>query len=486
MKNYTARQLNEMIGGTLLNGNEENVVCGVSTNSREGNSDTLFVPIIGERVDAHDFIKGAYDQGMRVTLTSRGKIVPETEAMAYIKVENTVDGLQKLGSAVRDSFSTPIVGITGSVGKTTTKEMIAVALETEKCVLKTAGNMNSQVGLPQMMLRLEEKHDIAVIEMGMSMPGEMGRLTAVAKPECAVMTNIGVSHIGQLGSKENIRREKLNIVNAFAEGSVLFVNGDDVLLHQVKECAEKLAQVDDAQLTDTKEYFGVLCTGDTAKALKKTKVVTFGIGEENDYRAEEIVFDENGTEFGLVIRGDKKGVRVKLAVTGEHNVRNALAAIAVAEHYGITPETAMKGLAEYRPIAMRGGKQEVNGIILIDDTYNASPDSMRGGIDSLFVVKANRRIAVLADMLELGAVSKECHEQVGAYVAAKKLDLLIAIGTEANYYVSAANGVESVHFNDNETALEFLKRTAKSGDAILFKGSRGMHLETLVNGMKEK
>lgn len=533
MRAYTVKEIADIVGGELIAGDGARLITEFSTNSKEGDAGTMFVPVIGERVDAHDFIGDAYAHGMRAAFTCRREVLSgkesagnsglDRETMACVYIDEpgeknpNVTALQRFGAHVRSTFSLPIVGITGSVGKTTTKEMVAAALETGLCTLKTAGNMNSQIGLPRMMCRLAPEHEIAVIEMGMSMPGEMARLVRVARPECAVMTNIGVSHIGQLGSKENIRREKLNIINAFPDGGVLFLNGDDPMLAEVadawrslqkeavKQCesvkpaakaeamtAQNMEQEAESKTAqETVTAHGVELDAPTAERFAGIRIVTYGTGADCDYRAEDIRVEGEETHF-MLCRGRKtegqqeERIAVRLSVLGQHNVLNALAAFAVAEHYGIAPGKAAEGLYGYHPIAMRGGHIEVNGMTLIDDTYNASPDSMRGGIDILMATKAKRHIAVLADMLELGAISKECHEQVGRYAAERGVDYIAAIGEEAKYYISASTGVESRLFADNKEALAFLRSFVQPGDAILFKGSRGMQLEQLVAGLSEK
>ncbi len=474
MRVYQAKEIAEIVNGKIIAGAETVEVTDCSTDSREHGEGLLFVPVIGERVDAHEFIADAYKNGMRVTFTSRGEVIPGTEEMTYIKVEDTVAALQQLAAQVRSEFELPLVGITGSVGKTTTKEMIAAALSVEKNVLKTEGNMNSQVGLPKMMMRLTPEHEIAVIEMGMSMPGEMARLAKVAKPACAVLTNIGVSHIGQLGSKENIRQEKLNIINELPERGIIILNADDPLLAELKTARGRL---------DLNEV--------TKEKLVGHRIVTYGTNPDADYCAMDISYMGDKTFFLLSIKNDMVMQPVVLSALGEHNVLNALAAIAVAEYFGVEAKSAAKGLLSYAPPAMRGGKQEKDGIQVIDDTYNASPDSMKGGIDILMATKAERHVAVLADMLELGDFSADCHREVGAYLASEKaldapekgVDLLVAIGTEAKYYAEAAKGVEAHCFENNTDALAYLKDYLKSGDAVLVKGSRGMHLEEIVNGI---
>ncbi len=495
MKRMTVKEIAAITGGIVEGGSEDVTVTGFSTNSKEGDEHTLFIPVIGERVDAHDFIKDAYQNGMRAAFWSREEINKEVPDMAYIKVGNTVDALQKLGAWYREQFNIPVVGITGSVGKTTTKEMIAAALETKYNVLKTSGNMNGQIGLPQMMCRIEPEHDIAVIEMGMSIPGEMEKLTPIAKPETVVMTNIGVSHIGQLKTKENIRKEKLNIVNAFTEGSTLFVNGDDVLLNEIFEEFGK-NKSDDKEKTQNSIKIDI--SDATKSGLEKAEVDTFGLGSGCTFYADQIETCGEKTYFTFhgAYMDEKRGMvpveeRVVLSVLGNHNVSNALAALAVAMKYGIEPAVAKTGLENYRPISMRGGIRNVNGITVIDDTYNASPDSMKSAIDVLTALgNVKRRVAVLADILELGEISKECHRQVGEYIATQKVDEVITIGMEAAAIIEGIkehnSKIKVAHYDTREQAKEALEADLTSGDAVIFKGSRGMKLDQLVKDLFEK
>lgn len=513
MRAYTVSEIAKIVGGELVCGDGRIEIREFSTNSKEGDAATMFVPVIGERADAHDFIGDAYAHGMRATFTCRRDTACGVAGMACVYIDRAgeknpnVAALQRFGAYVRGTFAVPVVGVTGSVGKTTTKEMVAAALHTGLCTLKTEGNMNSQVGLPRMMCRLEEKHEIAVIEMGMSLPGEMVRLSRVARPDCAVMTNIGVSHIGQLGSKENIRREKLNIINQFPEGGTLFLNADDPMLREVADAfravrgGETSATVRDEGEDGVVFVHGVAMDAATAARFPHIRVVTYGTHEDCDYQARDVRVVDERIVFRLY-GGDADGLLVRLSVAGQHNVLNALAAFAVAGQYGITAAQAAEGLSGYRPVAMRGGRINAGGLILIDDTYNASPDSMRGGIDSLMAVKAGRHIAVLADMLELGDISRKCHEQVGDYAAERGVDYIVAVGQEAKYYVAAAQeragrdamsgkgfGGEDGHrtsgsfFEDHAGALEFLRGYVREGDAVLFKGSRGMKLEELVTAL---
>ena len=479
-------QLVAAVGGKLLTGSGNRLIKDVIIDSREKAEDSLFVPIIGEKTDGHKYVAGALASGAK-TLFMQKESAYKEEILSLAKdaeacvvaVEDTVSALQNFAAWYRNQFELPVVGITGSVGKTTTKEMISAALETEKKVLKTIGNKNSQIGLPLMMFYLDDSYDVAVIEMGMSEVGEMKNLAAVARPECAVMTNIGVAHIAQLGSKENIRKEKLNIINEFDKKSVLFVNGNDTLLNNIAtEITQKSITMD--------------CDEASRAVLKDTKALTYGIStaEEFDISAVDLVTGGSGIGFTAVINaeGTIQKVPVQLKVYGNHNVMNALAALAVAMHYGISPEKAAEGLAEYEPIAMRGQIKTVNGITWIDDTYNASPDSMKSGAQVMLSLEGKRHIAVFADVLELGEASEQLHREVGAFLATlteqgRTTDILVTVGTQAAFIADEAKkqGIkQAVSFASNAEATEFLKQTLTAGDVVLVKGSRGMHTEEIV------
>lgn len=483
MKPITIEQIVTASCGELLSGSVHQQIEQFTIDSRESSVNGLFVPIVGEKTDGHRYAEDALKQGAVALFLQKDSIYREEilalakeKKAAVIAVEDTLKALQQTAAWYRSCFSLPIVGITGSVGKTTTKEMIAAALETEKKVLKTIGNKNSQIGLSQMMFYLDESFDIAVIEMGMSQPDEMRNLTLIAKPECAVMTNIGVAHIAQLGSKENIRKEKLSIANEFSADSVLFVNGNDALLSQTAtEITHKELTID--------------CSKETKTALEQAKAVTFGIGEGFDYAASDVTAKTNGVSFLLTIKHTKQQIPVQLKVYGEHNVRNALAAIAVADYYGIAPKRAIEGLSCYEPIAMRGQIKEKNGITWIDDTYNASPDSINSNLRALFEHLGGRKVAVLADVLELGEKSQELHEGIGQFILeeerkGKKLSLLVTVGDESRYIhnlVSQKSDVPCEHCADNEEASRLVKAFMSAGDWILVKGSRGMHMDEVVD-----
>lgn len=344
--------------------------------------------------------------------------------------------------------------------------------------------MNSQVGLPLTLFRIGKEHEVAVIEMGMSIEGEMERLVEIARPTMAVMTNIGVSHIGQLGSRENIRREKCNIINGFAdykEGS-LYINGNDPLLHEIISHKNKEMTID---LRDK-----------TNEALSCTQIYPFGTKEDAVYQAKDIHSAGKQTTFTYVSQeaGKECEEAITLQVLGEHNVMNACVALGVASKLGIAPSVAKEGLYHYQPIAMRGQMEEVHGVTVIDDSYNSSPDSMKSGLNVLLAMDNKRVFAVFADVLELGEESRDLHYQVGEYIAAlakegKKIDGLVTIGTEAKAISDAVcdHGLDMIvkHCDNNEDAYQAIKAMMQPGDAYLIKGSRGMHTDEIVAKLKQ-
>ncbi|WP_167956921.1 UDP-N-acetylmuramoyl-tripeptide--D-alanyl-D-alanine ligase [Anaerosporobacter faecicola] len=499
MESLSIKEIVEAVAGELLCGKEQLQVHEVGTNSKEAKEGMLFVPIIGERVDAHTFIPAVLEAGVTAVFTSKSVDVSKVkENQAVIRVKDTITALQDLAVFYRKKFQIPVIGITGSVGKTTTKEMIAAALETKYRVLKTAGNMNSQIGLPLTIFRIDHTHEVAVIEMGISEEGEMEKLARVAKPTHAVITNIGVSHIGQLGSKENIRKEKMNIINEFGSESTLFVNGTDEQLMKVLPFSEYLKNSDKEK---TQNCDKIDVNDRTLAKLETANVVTFGYGDGCMYHATDVIAEQGHTKFTLrtsqSVRNQKhinieekeQASQIELQVLGEHNVYNALVAIAIANRLGIDTDVAKEGLKEYKPLAMRGDIVKNNGITIIDDTYNASPDSMRGGINILLELPdVKRHFAVLADVLELGEHSYACHYGVGEYIATKKVEEVVTIGQEAKAIAKAVqekNDRIIVHcMEKNEEAIAYLKNNVKSGDAILVKGSRGMHTDEIVAALK--
>lgn len=449
-------------GGSLLCGGEDAVITDVVTDSRQVKEGTLFVPIIGERVDAHRFIPDVMSAGAAASFTSDRQRVTETGACIY--VEDTLTALQKLAAWYRQQFDIPVIGVTGSVGKTTTKEMISTVLGVKYNVLKTIGNLNSQIGVALMMFHIEEDTELAVFEMGMSMPGEMARLVEIARPQTAVLTNIGVSHIGNLGSREKITYEKGHIVKyvGSSHNGRFYICGNGDLQ---KLSRENIPYAENASPCET---------------------VFYGMADGCAYAASDLQVAGEGQRF--LYHGQKE-CAAELSVMGRHNVENAVIALALGEQFGVGLSEAAEALKGYRSFSMRGERKDCHGYHIIDDTYNASPDSINSNIDALFdYSEEGDKIVVLGDVLELGVQAEELHRGIGDFIVGeakkgKKLSCVITVGEGAGYISSQVEEKSDIRTKaclDNDEAAEFLKQIVKPGDWVLVKGSRGMHMDEVV------
>lgn len=441
----TVSEIAALSGGRLLFGDGSALVTDFITNSSDAKAGTMFVPIRGEKVDGHRFIPNALAAGT-ASFTDH-PIDPAGGPV--VLVEDCRAALQKVGAAYRARFDIPVVGITGSVGKTTAKEMAAQGLTATRRVWRTPGNANSQVGVPITVCGIGPEHTAAVIEMGVSMPGEMARIAQVVKPTCGIITNIGTSHLEFMGSRENILAEKAHMADYLPEGAPLFVNGDNDLL-----------------------------AGFTSGSYR---VVTFGLSPHCQWRAKEVVEGKDSLTF-TCCSPEGQEQSVSLPVLGEHNVRNALAAMAVGSWLGQPLADTAQALTGYIPPAMRQQIKEAGGVTIIDDTYNASPDSMVSALDVLAGRNApGRRIAVLAGMRELGSYEQAGHRNTGAYARSKGVELL-AVG-ELGRLMAQGYGDGAVCVKDNAEAAAYLLHTLKPGDSVLIKGSRGMKTEEIVRAL---
>ncbi|MBR1874622.1 MAG: UDP-N-acetylmuramoyl-tripeptide--D-alanyl-D-alanine ligase [Eubacterium sp.] len=472
MRPISVSDICKAVGGKLLWGDPCDTASGVHTDSREVGEGELFVPIIGARVDAHEYIPEVLKNGAACVISSE-HVEVEGNPGACVYVEDTVEALQSLAAWYRSQFDIPVIGVTGSVGKTSTKEMIGAVLEKKYKTLITFKNMNSQVGLPLMMFKLDDDAEIAVFEMGVSMPGEMDRLVDIARPTAAVMTNIGVAHIGNLKTRENICVEKGHIIREFGDDGRLFAcaNGD------LYDLVRKNIPYD-------------CCDGHCGTRFYGIKDEFEGELGELKYYADGLDPDDHGEGFIFHYPAGEK--KVHLSVMGDHNVTNAVVAMAVGLEYGVDIDDAVEAVGEYKPLAMRGEVREFKGAHLIDDTYNASPDSIRSNLRALFSHPGDgRRIAVLGDVLELGDKSEELHRSIGAYIeseAAKgrRLDMLFTIGNESKVivsYLKENTDIEAVACKDSFELTNLLKETIKEGDWVLFKASRGIHLDEVVDSL---
>ncbi|MCI8764407.1 MAG: UDP-N-acetylmuramoyl-tripeptide--D-alanyl-D-alanine ligase [Lachnospiraceae bacterium] len=450
MEQMTVKEIVEATGGTLLCGDEAVPLVHISIDSQSIKGGELFVPLIGERVNAHRFIGQAFEKGAAAVLTS-GHDAMEDEH-PWIRVEDTRKALQAIGSYYRNRLTLPLVGITGSVGKTTTREMVAFALSAEKKVYKTPGNKNSQVGVPITLSEITSEDEIGILELGMSMPGELTVIAQIARVDMALITNVGVTHIEQLGSQENICREKLTIQDGLKEGGVLLLNGDDPLL----------------------------CN---TRAKEGCRTVYFGTGDNCDYRAEDIHLTKGCPGFTAVC--GKKRVPVQLQVMGRHYIGNAMAALAVADLYGIPMEKAAEKLAEFHGFEGRQQIYERDGVTLIDDSYNASPVSMLAALQVLESMEpAKRRIAVLADMKELGPEAERYHEEIGEWLKEHPVDVLLTLGELSQ---TMESGKACLHFaaEDLDGLYKSLKELLQPGDCVLLKGSNSMKLGEVARRLRK-
>lgn len=477
MKGITAADLIRAAGGRLLTGDEKTELRHISLDSRSMEGDDLFVPIVGEKVDAHNFICQALGNGAAAVITSEHHNMDDVgeamekqchgdetlrkkaESAVWIQVEDTRRALQDFGSCCRSRLSIPLVGITGSVGKTTTREMIAAALQTGFSVYKTPGNSNSQVGVPITIAQIPASAGIGVIELGMSDPGEMTKIARIARVNCAVITNIGVTHIEQLGSRENILKEKLHIQDGMDPDGFLLLNGDDQMLRDV--------------VTD-----------------QGRRKLLYGMSPNCQYRGEGLHL-ENGYPVFTAVHGQER-VTVRLKVMGSHMASNALAALAVAGEYGIPLEKAARGLEEFEGYRGRQQVFEWEGVTVIDDSYNASPVSMKAGLEVLCSMTGkDRRIAVLADMKELGPEAPAFHREIGACLREHPVDALVVlgdlaaeIGREAKLGEPEFSG--SVTYCESLEQVEtWLDHNLRAGDCVLLKGSNSMGLSRVVGHLKE-
>jgi UDP-N-acetylmuramoyl-tripeptide--D-alanyl-D-alanine ligase len=444
---FSLEYISERCGGRLSSAaNKNRIIDGFFSDSRQADNNKLFLALRGERVDGNAFVPDIVNKGC-AALTDR-------EENRYLNgdcifVNDVRKALQKLAQSYRENEikSIPIVGITGSVGKTTTKDMVAVALSSSLNVHKTLGNSNSQIGLPQTVLATPEDVDCAVIELGMSMPGEMDRIAPCAKPDVSIITNIGYSHIENLGTREAIRDEKLKIAAYSRDGSTLILNGDEPLLKNREYPSNNVVFV---------SYDDCYC----------------------DCYAENVVESQNGVEFTAVVHG--KRINITLSVLGKHFVINSLFALAAAECLGISLEKAASALSDYQSDGKRQHIFEKDGHTVISDCYNASPESMEAAL-SVLSKYSGRRIAVLGDMLELGNESVNLHKRVGIS-ANKCADVLITYGELARYIALEANNIQVYSFEkeESEQLHSFLNTFIMEGDAVLYKASNGMNLGRLI------
>ncbi len=451
MKNMTLHNIATAVGGELFcaEGREQQEVKGVVLDSRKVEQDYLFVATVGERVDGHSFIGQVFEKGALCVICEKA---PQNPKGAYILVKSSFQALKDAAAFYREQLSIPVVGITGSVGKTSTKEFIASVLATHYRVLKTEGNFNNEVGLPLTVLRIQEDTEVAVLEMGISDFGEMHRLSAIAKPDICVITNIGQCHLENLGTRDGILKAKTEIFDFMKEDGMVCLNGDDDKLITVSEVHGKKPM-----------FFG----RETEHEIYVTDCENLGLA------GSKVVMHREGRAFA-----------VSIPLPGEHMISNAMAATAVATVLGLSDDEIQRGIEAVEPVGGRSHIIREKNVTIIDDCYNANPVSMKAAIDLLSMANS-RTVAILGDMFELGDREDMLHYEVGAYAAKKGINTILCIGNLSQHMYDGALSVKdsvskSCHYVDKEALLANLGGLLQAGDSVLVKASHGMHFEELI------
>lgn len=448
----SVREILNATNGILLNGDLEKEISNYKIDSREINDGDFYVPIIGEKVDGHKFILDTIKKGCIGFFTSEDVELENIKSIntkvIVIKVEDTLKALQAIGKYSRNKkIDIEVVGITGSVGKTSTREMIASVLGQQKELLVTQKNMNGHIGLPLMTL-LMEKQDLAILEAGIDFVGEMDILNSLLMPDVAVVTNIGTSHIGKFGSQEVIYQEKVKISDTLKGKKILLLNKDDKFLKEYKN--------------------------------DNLNIIYYSIEDARD-----INICEDYITFTTNIYNKKE--KVKINAIGNHNILNAIVAIRIGEIYNLPTEKIILGVESYKNFSRRMEKIDINGITIIDDTYNASPSSTKSGLETVNNLKSNRKIAVLADILELGDYSKDLHIELGKVFKNLNYDILVVFGENMKYLSKVAKEyVKEIYwFEDSIRAEEKIREIMKKEDIIYFKGSNAMNVNNIIENLKK-
>lgn len=456
MREITVEDILKVCNGTLVYGNNEIVCENFSKDTRQINIGDIYLGIKGERINGSIFYEEALEKG------ASGCILQDVEIKEEIKekysdrfiiiVENAVIALQKIAEFKRNLYAIPVIGVTGSVGKTSTKDIIAGVLKEKYEVLKTQGNYNNEIGLPLTILGLKN-HNAMVVEMGMSAIGEIDLLSKIAKPNTAIITNIGSSHIGELGSRENILKAKLEILNGLDQNGKLLINNDNDLLYKWN------------------------------KEQRLENVITYGIDTESDIQAYDINMYENESTFKVKI--ENCVYEVKVPIGGKHFIYNALGAIGIGLLHNIEMQKIITGIEKFELTKRR--MELINtedNIKIINDSYNASYESIKAALEYVKNMTASRKIAVLGDVLELGDFSKDIHQKIGYEVEKNKIDILITVGQEAKYIAQKvkelSNKVNIYVCDSNQEAIEIINNVKNEGDIILIKASNGMKFNEII------
>ena len=447
MKPFTLAEIAAACGGTYV-GNEDMksaVITSVERDSRQVKEGSLFLAIKGERVDGHDYIQKCYDNGAICAICEKA---PENADKPYILVPSTLQAVKEIGRAYREKFDIPIVGVSGSVGKTSTKEMLYAVLSQKFKTHKTQGNLNNELGVPLTLLSMPEDTEAAVIEMGISGFGEMTRLAKMAQPTICVLTIIGCCHLENLGDRDGVLKAKTEMFDYAKEGAAFILNGDD----------DKLS---------------------TVKDVRGTKPIFFGLDKSNRYYAENI---ENNGEGGVscTLCFDDTRLDVTIPAIGSYMVSNALAAVAAGKLLGLSDEQLKNGVEAYKTVGSRANVINTGKLRIIDDCYNANPTSVKASLDTLKNFEG-RKVAIIGDMKELGSNELALHYDTGAYAKEIGIDRVLSVGPLAK---ELARGAEDLWFESIDALLPELPDLLKDGDTVLVKASHSMHFENIVESLK--
>ena len=449
MQRLSVSDILKATDGILIQGTPDDVISEITTDSRKAEKNVLFIPLKGEKADGHDFIASALENGA-VSITER-----EVDACGtLIKVKDTRKALGDIARYYKMKYPVLSLSITGSVGKTTTKDLVYSVIAQKYKTHKTPNNFNNDIGVPLTIFGIEKEHEAAVIEMGMNHFGEISYLADIARPDSAIITNIGMSHIENLGSQDGIFRAKMEITEQFTDKNTLFVNGDNKFLKSISD--------------------------------KPYKVVKFGLGSDNDIYAKDIVNNGlKGTEFTVVYPGGE--FRCEVCQPGEHNIYNALAAVCAGLNFGVSEEGIACGLRECVYTASRLEITEHSGMEIINDCYNSSPDSVRAALKVMAYTLKVRKVAILGDILEMGEYAKDAHFELGKTVKELGADVLVTAGENAQHIADGAReaGMTNVVSYPTTDALKAdVRSIVKSGDCILVKASHGMEFYKITDEIK--
>lgn len=447
MKAITIREILKSCNGEFFGTDSDldKKITAITTDSRKAAKGCMFVAIKGERADGHRFVENTLNQGAVCALVEE-KCSSE---IPQIKVESTLQAVKDIASYYRSLFNIPFIGVTGSVGKTSTKEMLASVLKEKFAVHKTQGNFNNELGVPLTLFALEENADVAIIEMGISDFGEMTRLSDIVKPDICVITNIGCCHLENLVDRDGVLKAKTEMFLHMQSGGKIFLNGDD----------DKLR---------------------TVKGYKGITPVFYGLESNNKYYA-EILSNNSVNGIKCNIHFDGKSIPVTVPAIGNHMAANAMAAVAVGKALGMTDEEIVRGIESYSTIGGRNNVINTEKYTLIDDCYNANPTSVKASVDTLMNFENPRKVCILGDMKELGAEEISLHKDVGDYCEKSGIDMLITVGDLAKNMQDKLNNTTGYHFDSNKSLILKLPEILQEKDVILIKASHSMHFEEIVN-----